>query len=267
MVTQIDYSPLDEKSPKPIKSELTNLPTLGAVYGALFITLVFRAFISVPLYVLPFLFLALWQLIAKANASSVRLSNFAVKNGFRYSWNKTGSSKGVKLAGVINSSETKIAASNIITGKHRDFTFKLFTPYHRGSYTIMTVQLHNQYPHIVLDSRTNNKFLSNIGKFFSEESRIKLEGDFDEYYKVYAKAPAVDTLRILSPDMLQLMIDSGHKYDIEIVEDNLNIISNYKHADSEGIKYFFDIADSLLDKLDRRKATKQANFDFMTRVS
>lgn len=268
MNAQIDYSPLDEKNPKPVKPELTNSATLSAVLGAVFVTVIFRVFIEVPLYILAVVFLVCWRTMAKGIASSVRLSNFAVKNGFHYSWTKTGSSKGIKLSGVINSAETRISASNVISGTYGDFTFKLFTFYRKGGYTIMTVQLHNQYPHIVLDSKANDKaFGSNISKFFGEESRIHLEGDFENYFKAYAKAPVVDTLRILSPDMMQLMIDSGHKYDIEIVGNSLNIISNYKYADSTGTKYFFDIADTLLSKLDRRSVTKQATFDSTSRVS
>lgn len=66
---------------------------------------------------------------------------------------------------------------------------------------------------------------------------------------------------------MAIMIDSGHKYDIEIIEDNLNIISNYKFSDEQSVRYFFDLADALLDKLDRRAVTSQAFFDHGSRVT
>ncbi len=130
----------------------------------------------------------------------------------------------------------------------------------------MEIQLSNNYPHIVLDSLANNPFISNIGHFFGSEAEIHLEGDFNKYFKVYSKAPPTDTLRVLSPDMMVRMIDSGYKYDIEIIEDKLHLISNYEFSDEQGVKYFFELADALMDKLDRRTTAKTANYDYTSKI-
>lgn len=268
---QLDYSPLGDTKPVPLQSELTDIPPLSNKVGALIITgliVAFTAFLIIPIFLSPLIYKAIKNLIDKSGASAIRLSNFAVKNGFTYRWGVKDleTAETVNLKGVIGSTASSVAASNIVTGVYKDFSFQLFNPTQKGLYTIMKITLNNQYPHILLDSRVNNPFFSNIGRFFGQESRIHLEGDFDTYFSVYAKASPIDTLRILSPDMMSIMVDSGHKYDIEIVEDNLNIISNYKFTDEAGIKYFFDVADALLDKLDRRIETVNASFDSASRV-
>ncbi len=253
-------------------SERTDIPKFTNTAGAIFLTVmivVITGMLIIPILLSPLIYIGLKRYISESGNSSIRLSNFAVKNGFSYKWGMKGDSqpRRISFSGVIGSQYHEIMASNIISGRYKDMDFELFNPFGKGFYSVMNVNLLNHYPHIVLDSRFNNPFISNIGHFFSEDSRISLEGDFDKYFKVCAKASAVDSLRILSPDMMQIMIGSGHKYDIEIVDNNLHIISNYKFADEQGIKYFFDLADSMLNKLDRRAATRQATFDSTPRVT
>jgi len=267
----LDYSPLNEANPVAIQSDRSDIPKFSNTAGAILLTVlivVITGILIVPILLSPLIYMLIKKFISKSGYSSVRLSNFAIKNGFKYQLGvkNAGQPIRISLSGVIGSTNTEILASNIISGTYKDINFEIFNPYGRGLYTIMKVKLLNKYPHIVLDSRANNPFISNIGHFFSEGSRIHLEGDFDKYFKVYAKAPAVDTLRILSPDMMWIMIDSGHKYDIEILESNLHIISNYNFSDEQSVKYFFELADNLLDKLDRRNATRSADFDYSSVV-
>ena len=289
---EIDYSPLNAKNPKRMESDLTDLPKLAnnTIIAVILVVLlvlltpaVAKTFganlprhigdynftvVAIIITGVSLLFIILRNFLGKSNRTAVRLSNFAVSNGFHYEFgiDKSNQPTSIALGGVVGSDSGFTQASNIIYGKYRDFDFQIFNPYMRGFFTMMKVRLNNKYPHIVLDSRANNPFISNIGNFFSEESRIHLEGDFDKYFKVYSKAPAEDSLRILSPDMMTLMIDSGHKTDIELFEDRLHIISNYKYASEEDIKYFFTLADTLLNKLDRRRVTASGIYDYKSRV-
>lgn len=269
----LDYSPLNENNPKPVKSELTDIPKFNNLSGAIFITIVLFVVIGVisfkSLLLAPIFCFFLYKYILKSGYSVIRLSNFAVKNGFRFkSMNKSG--KGIariNFEGVLGTTEYKLPVSNQIIGKYKDFDFRIFCPFTKGAFTVMQVNLKNNYAHIVLDSTINNKPLGKISRFFSEDNRINLEGDFDRHFKAYAKASAIDTLRILSPDMMQLMIDSGKEYDIEIYENKLHIIGNFKFSDEPTIRNFFDVADTLLSKLDRRAATLNASFDSNSKVS
>jgi hypothetical protein len=272
LVVNLDYSPLNEKHPTAILSDRTDIPKLNNTAGAIFLTVLIVAVTGIfiiPILLSPLIYKILKNIISKSGDSAIRLSNFAVKNGFSFRSGIKGGNQFTKigLSGVLGSTTHEVLASNVISGTYNGVNFELFNPYSKGFYSILKITLVNKYPHIVLDSRANNPFVSNIGHFFTEDSRIHLEGNFDKYFKVYAKAPAADTLRILSPDMMAIMIDSGHKYDIEIVENNLHVISNYKFSDEQGVKYFFDLADSLLDKLDRRNATRQATFDHDSKVT
>lgn len=274
---KLDYSPLEESTPTPIQSSKTDIPKFNNTAGAIILTIFIIATTGVlilPIVFAPWIYIALKKYINKSGYSAIRLSNFAIKNGFSYQWgggdvDKVGRNKpkpGIRIAGIFGSQNKDVLASNIISGVYDGMRFEMFNLLGKGFYTFMRVKLQNNYPHIVLDSRANNPIISNIGHYFSEDSRIHLEGDFDNFFKAYSSAPAVDMLRILSPDMMSLMIDSGHKYDIEIVEDNLHIICNYKLSDKEGVKYFFQIVDALMAKLDRRTATRNAEFDSLSRV-
>ena len=145
--------------------------------------------------------------------------------------------------------------------KFKDFEFRIFNPFTKGFYTVMQVNLHNDYPHIFLDGIENSPFSRKIIKYFSDSDIYSLEGDFDKHFKVYSKSQSIDVLRILSPDMMALLIDAGHEYDIEIINGSLHIITNYKFSNRKDIEDFFTIADTLLDKLDRRNATLRSHFD------
>ncbi len=262
----IDYSPLEKKTPVAVQHPDTDIPAFSNTFGATLVTLfivTITGIFIVPILLSPLIYKKVKKFIEKSGYSAIRLSNFAIGNGFKYQYgiSSNGEAKKIQFGGIIGSEKQGIVASNIISGQYKDIKFSLFNPYLEGLYTIMKIELANEYPHIVLDSLSNNPFVSNIGHFFNNDSRISLEGDFDKFFRVYSKAPAVDTLRILSPDMMKIMIDTGHKYDIEIVENHLHIISNYKFSDVNSVKYFFDLADNLMDKLDRRVATKQATFD------
>lgn len=262
----LNYTPLDEKTPIAVSSQHTDIPKFSNTFGAIIVTLFIvtvTAIFILPVLLSPLIYKKVKRFINKSGYSAIRLSNFAIANGFTYQYgiNSNGEAKKIQFGGVIGSENQGIIASNIISGHYKDIKFTLFNPYLKGLYTIMKIELANEYPHIVLDSSSNNPFISNIGHFFDNSARINLEGDFNSYFKVYSKAPASDTLRVLSPDMMGLMIDMGKKYDIEIVGNSLHIISNYAFSDTAGVKYFFDLADTLMDKLDRRVATKHATFD------
>jgi hypothetical protein len=268
----LNYSALEAINPKRKKSEYTDIPKFGNFAGASILTIIIFLFLATTfrasVLFAPIVFYFLYKNINQSGKSAIRLSNFAIDNKFTYRWGVKGTNsfRKIKFGGVIGASSSDIPASNLINGKYKDFNFQLFNPFTKGNFTVMKVELKNHYPHIVLDSTAEDPYFGDIGKFFSEDSRIHLEGDFDNYFKVYAKADAVDSLRILSPDMMALMIDSGHKYDIEIFENNLHIISNFKYSNKENVKNFFDVADVLLDKLDRRSTTVQADFDSESRV-
>ena len=269
---ELDYSPLRESIPRRVISDRSDLPEMSNSLGALLTTLailIVTGVLILPVLLSPFIYIFIKNFLSKSGYSAIRLSNFAIKNNLTYQWGIQKDNQPVRLLlkGVVGSNNEGILASNIITGKYEGFSFKVFNPYGKGLFTFMEIQLMNQYPHIVLDGKANNPYISNIGHFFGSESQIHLEGNFDKYFSVYSKAPPVDTLRILSPDMMARMADKGYKFDIEIVEDKLHIIGNYRFSNEEEVKNFFVLAVSLMDKLDRRSITRKAKYNYDAKVS
>jgi hypothetical protein len=90
----------------------------------------------------------------------------------------------------------------------------------------MKIKLDRKLPHMVLDAKKNN-FLgrfSNLSDTFNKEQTLALEGDFNNYFTLYApRQYERDALYIFTPDVMAQLIDSGSAYDMEVVDDELYI--------------------------------------------
>lgn len=92
------------------------------------------------------------------------------------------------------------------------------------------VKLARKLPHMVLDAKGNNfwKF-SNLSDIFDRSQVLALEGDFNNYFTLYApKQYERDAFYVFTPDVMAAMVDHGREYDIEIVDDELFIYGS-KH--------------------------------------
>lgn len=89
--------------------------------------------------------------------------------------------------------------------------------------TVMCVQLPRRLPHIVIDSHMEGDgFTSVLAPVFATSQRMELEGDFAQYFTVYAPAGyEASALNILAPDIMLKLMQFGVKCDIEIIDDRL----------------------------------------------
>lgn len=89
-------------------------------------------------------------------------------------------------------------------------------------YNFARVSLSRNLPHLVLDAKSNNFFVSNLPSQFDASQRMSLEGDFDKYFSVYApKGYERDALYVFTPDVMQVLADQGKDFDMEIVGNEL----------------------------------------------
>lgn len=99
------------------------------------------------------------------------------------------------------------------------------------------IKLARRLPNMVLDARKNNVFgsLTNLPDSFSHGQTLSLEGDFNNYFTLYApKEYERDALYVFTPDVMAAVIDAGQAYDMEVVDDNLMLYSSTPLAlDSE----------------------------------
>ena len=96
---------------------------------------------------------------------------------------------------------------------------------HTHNFGFVRVALKRALPNMVLDARHNNFLgLTNLPDVFHGSQRLRLEGDFNKYFDLYApKQYERDALYVFTPDVMQVLIESGRKYDMEIVDNELFI--------------------------------------------
>jgi len=128
------------------------------------------------------------------------------------------------------------------------------------------IALQRRLPHMVLDATANNAKLfgsrmSNLPVTFGKDQTLSLEGDFNNYFTLYApKDYERDALYIFSPDVMALMIDNVHTsvdqkdksvkaltLDAEIVDNRLFIYhtAKTKMDDPIVLERFFKIIDTI----------------------
>lgn len=90
------------------------------------------------------------------------------------------------------------------------------------SWGYVRIKLTRRLPNMVLDSRKNNFLGSNLPDTFSRGQTLSLEGDFNNYFTLYApKEYERDALYVFTPDVMAAVIDTGQAYDMEVIDDNL----------------------------------------------
>jgi hypothetical protein len=99
---------------------------------------------------------------------------------------------------------------------------------HTHYWSYARIKLARRLPNMVLDARKNNLFgsISNLPDSFSRNQTLSLEGDFNNYFTLYApKEYERDALYVFTPDVMAAVIDAGQTYDMEVIDDNLMLYS------------------------------------------
>lgn len=127
------------------------------------------------------------------------------------------------------------------------FQFKL-------DYFIIKVPLNAQVPHIFIDATSQNHFtrhnddLWSLNKKLPRANRVTdLEGDFNKHFKVYAANPrALDSLVILTPDVMLELKERGHNFDYELYKDHLYLIHDSQILSREDFGACLEAIDACL---------------------
>ncbi|MDQ3094286.1 MAG: hypothetical protein M3Q70_03890 [bacterium] len=110
-----------------------------------------------------------------------------------------------------------------------------------------------------LDSHKDSK-RRGPAALYDQNQRISLEGDFNKYFQLFVpKENAVLALSVLSPDVMQTLINSSQRYDVELSGNHLRIISLDKVSKLTGDP-LIRAADKIVAELDHRaKSWKQTD--------
>lgn len=91
------------------------------------------------------------------------------------------------------------------------------------NFTIATTSLPLQMPHILLLSKKSS---SGIQRKMPDGQELKLEGDFGKYFDLQIESgQQVNVLKLITPDVMRVLVDYGHAEDIEIIGYNAYFIT------------------------------------------
>jgi hypothetical protein len=110
-----------------------------------------------------------------------------------------------------------------------------------------------------LDSHKDSK-RQGPGMLFDASQRLALEGDFNTHFQLFVpKDSAVLVLSILGPDVMQTLIHSSGRYDVELRNQHLRIISAHKVFGTAGQAQLLHAASSVLSEIEHRAASWPKN--------
>ena len=181
-------------------------------------------------------------LIEYGYAKAVKLSQFAAANGWYYTrrianppYNGMIFQQGY---GRHTSNTISMTSTETIEGfEMGDYEYTTGSGKNRQvhNWFYMCVEMDRQLPHMVLDSRANNLTLfgkdiaTNLPASFSKDQVLRLEGDFNDHFTLYApKEYERDALYVFTPDLMALLIDSSHAFDAEIIDNKLYFYQKYR---------------------------------------
>lgn len=159
--------------------------------------------------------------------------------------------------------------TNIINGKLESFDIKIsdlinYTMPGRSyklpmQNRVMRVKLPQKMPRIIIDCHVGNagfNQLSEASDTSLQDSRLKkltLEGDFSRYFTVMAELEdRIDTLSILTPDVMRQLIDMEAVCDIEFLEDTMFFTWSERKMDAASYKKVFATAQVILVELEQK---------------
>jgi hypothetical protein len=162
----------------------------------------------------------------------LRMDRFARANGFTF----TPESPNPAYPGAIfQIGDTRKATEHFRTVEGRFLDFGNYQ-YSTGSgknrstrtWGFLAIELDRKLPHMVLDSKANNGLFggTNLPATFDKDQILSLEGDFDQYFRLYCpKEYERDALYVFTPDLMALLIDNAAPFDVEIVDDWMFVYS------------------------------------------
>lgn len=129
-----------------------------------------------------------------------------------------------------------------------------------GTFNGLDLRLPIEMPHIYLDSLKAGGH--EVSAVFDFSQRIKLEGDFSNYFNVLVpRNYEAVALSILSPDVMETLQKYAADFDVEIYGDHLRVISNRKVSKDVGLQAkLVEVAEKILKEIeDRQRSWTQSN--------
>lgn len=234
-----NFSPLERKVPfqeilSHVVGVLKNGSGLTVLVLLLIITLIVVSLNERAYFIGIVIFSAFgFVLYGRAARKHILIGDFARQNNLTYFSGKPD----IERVGVIFNEGHSRSIADGLRSNNGDFAEIANYTYTTGSgkssqthtFGYMCVRLPRRLPHLLLDAKSNNLFgkISNLPSIFGPGQTLALEGDFNNYFTLYApREYQRDALYVLTPDIMQLFIEESGSYDIEIIDDLMYIYSS-----------------------------------------
>lgn len=96
-------------------------------------------------------------------------------------------------------------------------------------------------PHLFFDNRKNSqdRSLKMLGKYLSANEQVELEGDFQNYFRLYhEKDSHLNTLGIMTPDNMESIIKNMPVFDVEFIGTRMNVIAKVQPLTQRDFDWF-----------------------------
>lgn len=104
----------------------------------------------------------------------------------------------------------------------------------RLDYTVVRVPLPTALPHILLLSKKTHISLT---RDLADKQEIHLEGDFNNYFSLQIeKGQQIDVLTVMTPDVMQALVQYDQTEDVEIIGGSLYFIMSYDRRDPDHLR-------------------------------
>jgi hypothetical protein len=219
-------------------------------------------YISLLVLAVPFIFPAfipLWIIWDRHRKKVNKVyEDFAIKNN----WEPIDDS-GSSLLKFIALEDTKYIKQHQYSSNFMGYEFKFYeyvfnsgnigtkpSDSNKNTISVIEMDLKKDLPYMILDSKNNDRIINRINQGLNKYS---LESVFDDYFQLYfEKGKHVDVLSIVSPDVMQVLIDLNSKFDIIIKDKKLFIAIPGSAIIGNRMEKLFIGLDSLLAEIDHR---------------
>lgn len=152
------------------------------------------------------------------------------------------------------------------SGEAYEFSFGNYLKSDTASFHGLDVRLPYSLANFYLDSHIDSK-LRGPAALYDSSQVVSLEGDFNKYFRLFVpQASAVLVLSILSPEVMQTLKTSAKKFDVELYNDHLRIISNEKVDINTAQANFIVVAEAIIKELDERAKSWQKTNEQPTKL-
>lgn len=149
--------------------------------------------------------------------------------------------------------------AGVIAIKGKSFGYVLGNYLESEGATFHGLDIHLAYSmaNFYLDSHKDSR-RRGPGLLFDPSQKLALEGDFNNYFQLFVpKGSHVLALSILSPDVMRTLMNSSERYDVELYNDHLRIISLKKPYGTSSEDELLAAAKAVLIELDHRASSWQ----------